>query len=263
MGVFSWPMRTSTIAALVALLGLVGCTTAPVAGDARDITTASEPPHASPTAPAPSNDPEAYDHTPQPVPWLTIDRTTTDGRGRFHVRGKLENAKLPAHFVLREELGCRSARKLTTLTTGIGWDVALTASELTDALGCSIEARLGDDALDQIMVTPTATVMGSPRITLDADPTVASLEPEEKSPDIVRLTLRATEKLVSPKLVVAGATFSGVVSDEEGHLIVFELPAEAWSNAVIGQASFRFEARGIEATVRPGIDASTVIEEGC
>lgn len=257
-------MRTSAFA-LVALF-LVGCTTAPVATDARDArdvptTTAAPTP---PPAATPTSEPEPDDDAvPEPAPRLTVDRTTTDGRGRFHVRGKLENAKLPAHFVLREELGCRSARKLTTLTTGIGWDVGLTASELTDALGCSIEARLGDDSLDQIMVTPTATVTGSSRIALDADPTVASLEPEEKSPDVVRLTLRATEKLVAPKLAVAGATFTGVVSDEDGRVIVFELPAEAWSTAVIGGASFRFEARGIEATVRPGIDASTIIDEGC
>lgn len=251
VGVFLSPMRNSVLV-LVALLGLVGCTTnAPAAGEARDATHETS---------AVDIDDEA---SPEPVPHLTVDRAAADGRGRFHVRGKLENAKLPAHFVLREELGCRSARKLTTLTTGTGWDVGLTASELTDALGCSIEARLGDDALDQIMVTPTATVTGSPRITLDADPTIASLAPEEKSPDVVRITLRATEKIVSPKLVVLGEHFTGVVSDEEGHVIVFELPAAAWSAAVVSQASFGFEARGITATVRPGVLASTIIEEGC
>lgn len=177
---------------------------------------------------------------PEPtLPSLSLTDSHVATPGVLLVKGKVENAKVPATFRLRSENGCAREAKLHTQTIGIGFSFTLDPEELADAFGCAVDVEVGDDALSPIAVSPTATV-SDPSKSLALDPGVAlvsaGLEPSTEQN--VRFTIMSDHALQGAHVDLGGHTYRATLapmdSSTEGEsTAIFEVPARAWAEAVI------------------------------
>lgn len=214
-----------------------------------------------PVAEAPSPEPEAAesvddataDHDPgdgeetpsRPAAFLTVTGWTASGESGSSglvIAGKLENAAAPAIFRLRSENGCARDTKLTTMTTGIAYSVALRTDDLADAFACAIDAESDEASLSPITVTPDATTSSASGLTLDPSIAVVAADLDAVSGYLVRVTVLAEGPLTEAHLTLGGATYLATIAPiEEGSdepaSAFFDVPARAWAAAVVGDAS--------------------------
>jgi len=231
---------------------------------------------------------QADDEPPTPTPCETEAEaeptfpslSVTDSHvatGTLVVKGKVDNAKVPATFRLRSENGCARDAKLRTQTIGIGFSFTLDAAELTDAFGCAVDVEVGDAALSPIAVSPTATV-SVPSKSLALDPGVAlvsaGLEPSTERN--VRFMIMSDHALQGARVDLGGRTYRATLapmdSSTEGEsTAIFEVPARAWADAVIVGSSARVsttDSTGHITTmeVKPEADVTSIgvdEESGC
>lgn len=178
-------------------------------------------------------------------PTLSLTDSHVATPGVLLVKGKVDNAKMPATFRLRAENGCARDAKLHAQTIGIGFSFTLDAAELADAFGCAVDVEVGEDALSPIAVSPTATV-SAPSKSLALDPGVAlvsaGLEPSTERN--VRFTIMSDHALQDAYAVLGGQTYRATLapmdSSTEGEsTAIFEVSARAWADAVIVGSSAR------------------------
>lgn len=249
-------MRRLPLPALLLSLLLTACAT-PAQADDESPTRSETEAEAEPTFPTLS---------------LTDSQVAT---GTLVVKGKVDNAKVPATFRLRGENGCARDAKLRTQTIGIGFSFTLDAAELTDAFGCAVDVEVGDDALSPIAVSPTATV-SVPSKSLSLDPGVAlvsaGLEPSTERN--VRFTIMSDHALQGAHVDLGGQTYRATLapmdSSTEGEsTAIFEVPARAWADAVIVGSSARVsttDTTGLIMTmeVKPEADVTLIgVDEEC
>jgi hypothetical protein len=259
----------------------IGCATgdAPACDLDRPAAAVAAPPPARP-APTPAATDDAVAppeddgvEEPLPVPHLVVERSTPDPRGRLRVHGTVEDAKVPATFALRAELGCTRDAKLSTTTTGIAFDLDLGIDELAEAMGCAIDARAGDASLETITVTPRASAEPTSNgLALDDAIGVAAAELEPSAGHVVRMTVTSKEPLRSARVTFESQEIAALVTDAGGDApasAIFEIPARAWSAAVVSGARVEVRARTPDGKtrslfVRPSVLVETSAdEEGC
>jgi hypothetical protein len=197
-------------------------------------------------------------------------------RGLYVLKGKVENAKVPATFHLRSDSGCARDKKLHTTTIGIGYTVALDATDLADAFGCAIDVEADGNALSPIAVSPNAEAAAAKGLSLDPAIAIVSASLDPQPAHMVRFTILADRALQTASAELGGKTYRATLapldsSAGDESTAIFDVPANVWAEAVLAGSiahvtTTETSGKTLSIDVKPTVDVTLVgmdSEEGC